>query len=305
MTGRSPSGPDAAGDVRGLVTLAAGDARYLEMAVDLALSAREHTPLPFALVSDPDLARRAQERYPDVFAEVCVLPERFREGRARKFGVPEATPWERAIFVDADCFLLGPLDRFFDALTEVDLALVGERIEIARYEVHHGFETSALIGRFRLPWYLKANSGVFYFRREAALEIMEACLACHRDEILPTLRGGFLGDELAFGIVGGRRGLALFPSPGPMYWPPEFPQIDVDRPTKPVLHFLAPLPADTLARLVADADRRRRAAGVPGSAAPHWRIEQRRVGRMRRLDTLVRPFLPIARILGLRRTREA
>jgi hypothetical protein len=300
------SAASAVGDgTRGLVTLAAGDARYLEMAVDLALSAREHTPLPIALVADPALARKAQERYPGVFAEVGILPERFREGRARKYGVPEACPWDRAVFIDADCFLLAPLDRFFEELADTDFALVGERIEIDRYEVHHGFETSALIGRFRLPWYLKSNSGVFWFRREPALEIMDACLTCHRNEILPTLRGGFLGDELAFGVVGARRGLGLFPSPGPMYWPTEFPGIDLDRPRKPVLHFLAPLPPEVFDELVRQAERRRGEAGVPGSAAPHWRIEQRRVGRMRGLDRLVRPLLPLARMLGLKRKREA
>ncbi len=305
MSGPHPSRSDAPGDTSGLVTLAAGDARYLEMAVDLALSAREHTALPFALVADPTLARRARDRYAGVFAEVCLLPERFREGRARKYGVPEATPWDRAIFIDADCFVLGPLDRFWNALGDVDFALVGERLGPDDDVIHHGFPTRDLVARFDLPWYLKSNSGVLYFRREPALAIMDDCLACHRDEILPTLRGGFLGDELAFGVVGGRRGLSLFPSPGPMFWPAELPEIDLDRPGKPVLHYLAPLPAELFEELVARADRRRRAAAVPGSSAPHWRIEQRRVGRMRRLGRLVQPLLPIARMLGLRRKREA
>ena len=290
---------------RGLVTLAAGDARYLEMAVDLALSAREHSPLPFALVADPPLAARALGRYSGVFAEVRELPERFRDGRARKYGVPEATPWQRAIFIDADCFLLAPLDAYWEALADVDFALVGERLGPEADVVHHGFATRDLIARFGPPWYLKSNSGVFYFRREPALAIMDACLACHRDEILPSLRGGFLGDELAFGVIGGRLGLSLFPSPGPMYWPGEFADIDLDRPKHPVLHFLAPVEATTLHRLIAEADRRRRGAGVPGPAAPHWKIEQRRVGRMRRLDRLVRPLLPLARVLGLRRERGA
>jgi hypothetical protein len=300
VTAAPDTGPDAGS--RGLVTLAAGDARYLEMAVDLALSARAHSPLPIALVADTPTARRAAERYAGVFDEVRALPPRFRDGRARKYGVPEATPWERAIFIDADCFLLGPLERFWEELRETDFALVGERIGIDRREVHHGFETRALIARFGLPWYLKSNSGVFYFRREAALPIVDACLACHRDEILTRLRGGFLGDELAFGVVGGRLGLARFPSPGPMYWPSEFGALDLDRPEKPVLHVLAPLPAKVLGRLVTQADRRRRDAGLPGSVASHWKEEQRRVGRVRRLDRLTRPFLPLARMFGLRRT---
>jgi hypothetical protein len=291
--------PDAGADTRGLVTLAAGDARYLEMAVDLALSARAHAPLPFALVADPTLGRLARERYAGVFAEVRGLPERFREGRARKYGVPQATPWDRAIFIDADCLLLGPLDRYWEALGDTDFALVGERLGLEDDVVHHGFSTRELIARFDLPWYLKSNSGVFYFRRGPALEIMDDCLACHRDEIHGRLRGGFLGDELAFGLVGGRRGLSIFPSPGPMYWPNEFPKLDLGRPKHPVLHFLAPLAPDTLRTLIGEADRRRREAGVPGSAAPHWTVEQRRVGRTRRLDRLVRPLLPLARLLGL------
>ena len=39
---------------RGYLTLAAGDSRYLEMAVDMALSLREHTGHPIGLVCDED-----------------------------------------------------------------------------------------------------------------------------------------------------------------------------------------------------------------------------------------------------------
>ena len=83
-------------------------------------------------------------------------------------------------------------------------------------------------------------------------------------------------------MVGGRRRLGTLPKPDAMYWPEEFPSLDLRRPTKPLLHMLWPLEPDQLAELVEGTDARRRAAGVPGDAAAHWREESRRLERLRK-----------------------
>jgi len=271
---------------RGYLTLAARDALYLEMAVDMALSLRQHTELPVALAADEALAVVAQTRYAGVFDAVKLIPQRFRQGRALKYGVAEASPFEETTFVDADCIVLSTLDHLFASLRSSPMAMTGEMLTLADDRRHHGFSTRSLIRRFGLERYLKTNSGVFCFRRSAALPIMEECLTCHREEVLRRLRwevilGKWLGDELAFGIVGGRRGLGTLPKPDAMYWPPdEFEALDLARPAKPLLHLIWPLSPPVLDELVRGTTARRAARGVPGDAESHWREESRKLERV-------------------------
>jgi len=128
-----------------------------------------------------------------------------------------------------------------------------------------------------------------------ALEIMEECRDCYLNQVVPRLRwerilGRWLGDEIAFGIVGGRRRLATLPKPDYMYWPEEFADLDLADPAKPLLHMIWPPKPDTLDALLRGTSARREAAGVPGDARLHWHEEVRRLsrlaGRRRFLDWL-------------------
>lgn len=265
--------------------MAVGKPRYVEMAVDMALSLREHTELPLAIAVDAQLEGTVSSQYPDVFDDVVRLPERFIDGRALKYGTAAASPYDETMFVDADCLVLDSLEGLWSVLEDADMVMVGEHLTERQDQNHHGFSTRTLVRRFGLDTYLKTNSGIFCFRREAALGIMEDCLECYLHEARPKLRwsllfGRWLGDEICFGIVGGRRGLRTFPEPSPMYWPPEFEALDLDRPSKPLLHMIWPPPSEALERLIRDARVRRQVAGVPGDGESDWRAEVRHLERM-------------------------
>lgn len=273
------------GPTRGYLTLAAGSARYLEMAVDMALSLREHTGYPIGLVCDEEIAETTMSSYATVFDTVAPIGAAFRDGRALKYGVAEACAWDEAIFIDADCLVLGGLDHAFDALVDTPVAFVGELLPRGSNTNHHGFSTRRLMRTFDLEHYLKTNSGFFAFRKAPAEVIMRECLRCFVDEARPKLTlarllGGWLGDEIAIGIVGGRRQLTPLPQPAEMFWPGEFDSIDPDRPVKPLLHFIWPLPERTFAELMRVAEDRRDAAGVPWPGAGHWVVEQANLKRL-------------------------
>jgi hypothetical protein len=283
---------------RGYLTMAVGSTHYLEMAVDMALSLREQTRFPIAIAVDEPQRAVLQDRYTGVFDEVVLLPGRYRDGRALKYGCAEASPFETTIFVDSDCVVLDELDFVLESLNGDPLAMVGELLTRTDDEVHHGFSTRELMSRFGLDRYLKSNSGLFCFRRSSALDIMEECYNCYVHEARPALRGSivrgrWLGDEIAFGIVGGRRRLSTLPQPAPMYWPREIEGLDLARPTKPLLHMLWPLPDEALEHLIETTAARRRMAGIPGDTE-HWRTEARSLkwmARRRRLrDRLARPL---------------
>lgn len=284
---------------RGYLTMAVGSEHYLEMGVDMALSLRCHTSLPIAIAVDERLGAIVSERYRTVFDAVVPVPARFLNGRALKYGCAEASPFEETIFVDADCIVLGNLDGLLAALGEQDLAMLGELLTRDDDQMHHGFSTRALMVRFGLDRYLKTNSGLFCFRKPKAVEIMEDCRRCYLEEARPALRGSilmgrWLGDEIAFGIVGGRRRVGTLPQPAPMYWPREIEQMNLSQPTKPLLHMLWPLPGPVLDGLVSDTVERRRQAGVPGDGGAHWRREARSLDWMARRhrlrDRLARPM---------------
>ncbi|HUF74649.1 MAG TPA: hypothetical protein VMM35_00155 [Longimicrobiales bacterium] len=270
---------------RGYLTMAVGKSHYLEMAVDMALSLRAHTSHPISLAADQALAAEAETRYPSVFDSVVLLERRFLAGRALKYGTAAATPYEETIFVDADCIVLASLDCLWGVLESTDMAMVGVQLGIDQDQNHHGFSTRDLMQRFGLERYLKTNSGLFCFRRESTLAVMEECLECYLHEARPQLRwsiltGAWLGDEIAFGIVGGRRGIDTLADPSPMYWPAEFADLDLTRPSKPLLHLIWPPPAPTLELMLRGTRERRRAADVPGDGRAHWLEEVRRLERM-------------------------
>jgi hypothetical protein len=168
--------------------MAVGKSAYLELAVDMALSLRDHTTLPIALVTDERLGNVTARHYPRIFDDVKLLPPRFRRGSARKYGSAEASPFEETVFVDADCVVLGSLDEVFNVLRNHSLAMLGEYLTRADDRRHHGFSTRRLMDRFGLGRYLKTNSGIFAFRRSQALGILEACLVCFEAEVRPRLR---------------------------------------------------------------------------------------------------------------------
>ncbi|MEM7413969.1 MAG: hypothetical protein AAF389_00645 [Gemmatimonadota bacterium] len=276
----------SAGTGVGFQTMATGRPEFLDMAVDMALSLRAHTDHPIALAADSVIAERASQRFPSVFDHVHLIPARFLHGRIRKFGCAEASPFARTVFIDADCIVLDSLDHLFDPLASAPMAMLGELLTRSDDENHHGFSTRRLMQQFDLDHYLKTNSGLFAYRDDAR-PIFEECRTCFLDEARPRLKrsivlGKWLGDEIAFGIVGGRRRVSSLPLPHAMYWPQEFDSIDLDAPTKPLLHFIWPPRAKTLERLLDDIRGRRREAGLTTEGSEVWRVEARKLQKMKR-----------------------
>lgn len=264
--------------------MAFGPRRYLEMAVDMALSLREHTALPVALCADRVNLELASALFPGVFQHRALLPERYQRGRAWKYGVGACSPFAETVFVDADCLVVGSLDACFDALETADVILVGERLRADDDRTHHGIPTRWLARRFQLDHYLKSNSGLFAFRAGPGRMFLEACLQTYVWEVRPSLRRSryfrrWIGDEIAIGIVGGRIGTDVFPPPGPMFWPEEFDEIDLGRPTKPLFHFLRRPPSHLFQQILEETGSRRRAAGLEDVGGNHWKEEAAKLGR--------------------------
>ncbi len=114
------------------------------------------------------------------------------------------------------------------------------------------------------------------------------------EEVRPRLTwqivlGRWLGDEIAIGIVGGRRRLGTLPKPGEMYWPDEFAALDLDAPSKPLLHWIWPLSQTQYQLVTKRASGRRSVIGVRDVGDEHWAREQQNLEKMaKRRRTLER-----------------
>lgn len=288
---------------RGFVTLAFGHERFLDMAVDCALAIREHHNLPVALLADERLKGLAERDFPGVFTQVLVMPERFGVGAARKFGVAAMSPFERSMFIDSDCLLLRNVDDLWRESEGSAFRFVGEVLGTHDFRRHHGFPTPYLMRKYRLSRYLKSNSGAFYFERDAGQRIAELCLRCYREEILPSLRGGLLGDEIAFGIVGGREGLSVF-NGSPMLWEDELAAFDPRIPAeKPFLHFISAISLKGLHWATRRIEERRLQRGLPGGSSKHWLRKEARARRTAQVSRLLTPFAALGRLARVKIVR--
>ncbi|MBP8107288.1 MAG: hypothetical protein KAZ38_06725 [Caldilineaceae bacterium] len=260
---------------RGYITVATRHRRYLEMAVDMALSLREHNPDPISIVVDKQMQRILDRHYAGIFDQVILLPTRYELGRARKYYVARATPYAYTFFLDADAFILGSMTPLWLSARGCSVGLVGEMVQGETDQAHHDFLISDLMHEFELDGYLKNNSSLFYFEKKAGMQFLDDCFELYRDQIYtPTRRAqGWIGDELALAIVGGRAGVNLCHIPAPFYWANELAERTPTDLHRPMITFLDIASQEVIDWLVANARRRRREAGVRDITPIHWWIE--------------------------------
>jgi hypothetical protein len=150
----------------GYLTLATGHRRYVELALNLALSIRHKEQRPVALLHDEAVEiPAAYRRHFDVLIEAtsdCLLP-----GLDAKLLLQEYSPFERTVFLDADCLLAKwDADRHWDRLRGTPFTVVGDVIRRGKYFAFG--DVRLLTGRLGLPYMIRHNGGFMYFDQCAA-----------------------------------------------------------------------------------------------------------------------------------------
>lgn len=286
----------------GFITVAVGKPAYAELAVDLALSTRAFHDHPFALVTDAALADYVRSRYPGVFDTLLLLPAEYRTGHAFKFALGELTPYRHTVFIDADTLVLSRMDTLLRETLTADILMMGRYRDAKTEEVHHGFSIRGLMKRYRLERYFDNHSGAFAFEVNHGRSFLRDGADVYMREMADLQRWAWLrhiGDELAFGIVGGRRGVTIMSEPFPVYWPRELQALTPDNPWKPLCHFHTAPSAVALDWMMREVGERRRAKGFAEGSEPIWRAKsessRRKVARGEWLLKLYRRFLHATR----------
>lgn len=252
---------------RGVITLATGRTSYADMAADMALSYRQFHPEPISIVTDDSTGPYIQKQYGQLFDHVLTIPPRFNAGRLRKYCVAKVSPYHHALFLDADIILLNTVQRLWTESMDQPMTMIGDMLTLESDYEHHGYSTRMIMQEFNLNRYLKTNSGCFAFMTHQAQSLFAECVTTF-EALQDNQKFEWLGDELAFGIVGGRHKLPRFALPSPMIWDPV--KLQVGDTSTPIFHYISDTAPATLEWLYAGILERRRAAGISTRKARVW-----------------------------------
>lgn len=153
---------------QGYLLLATGPAKYMEMARNLAASIRVMDGTrPICLVHDEGSKLTAGDAR--LFDDEAILPEDSRYGglmnKARLF---EASPYDRTMFVDADCLLVKrDIDVYWEMAAPYPFAITGVRRTQGQWK---GVDIATLLKQEGAPYLVQMNSGVFCFERSNTVD---------------------------------------------------------------------------------------------------------------------------------------
>src|SRR3954470_744789 len=142
---------------RGVITIATGDRRYIEMAIALARSLERYSPdLPRAVItdsSDPLLS--------SLYQDVIPVDESRGSPLRQRLYLDEYTPYEETLSIDGDSLVVEDVGWTFDLFSHVPFGVLGEQVESGAW---YGDVATMLarIGRREMP---KFNGGFYYFDR--------------------------------------------------------------------------------------------------------------------------------------------
>jgi hypothetical protein len=183
---------------RGILTTAYGARRYRDLAVTLARSLDSHCPdTPRAVVTD--VVDRGLARLYD--HQVPLRPER-GSGLVQKLWLPEYSPFDKTLFIDADTLVVRDLGFLWDLLDGHAVAAVG-----ARYE-SEGFwfgDIAARCERFQLSSIPIFNGGLYYFEQgPAARRIFgdaRSLVEQYEEHGFTTMGNGSVNDEVVLSVA--------------------------------------------------------------------------------------------------------
>ncbi|MBS0547647.1 MAG: hypothetical protein JSR24_07860 [Proteobacteria bacterium] len=241
------------------------------MAVDLALSLRQWHSEPIAIAVDAAMEAYIASHYPSVFDFVLRLPAEIPAGWACKLAVAEVSPFARTVFIDADTIVLGTLQSILADAEWADFAMMGHFCTAPTSQLHNGLSIEWVIREFGLARFFSNASCLFVFERTYGRRFLAECLDVWLTGLTHTSPQPFWGpgDEVAFGIVAGRRGMTTLREPFSIYWLKDVPSLRSDNRWKPLCHMHNPLPRQTMKWLMTEVVERRRRAGLSCSIE-HW-----------------------------------
>lgn len=199
----------------GYVTPATGALCYFEMASAFALSAHLNDPSrPVCLVTDKD--SRAPEFAAEIFDQIVRMPtSTLHIGCANKIRLYDFAPFDRNMYVDADClFVKRDIEHVWRAAEGSAFTMTGDKRTSGKWG---RLDISWACRHFGIPYVVAMNSGVWERCTRAAefFAYVNHLFDRHREEIsnIHQRRPGQYADEPLFGVAMGHFGIAPLDTP--------------------------------------------------------------------------------------------
>lgn len=197
--------------VEGYLILATGHPRYIDMARNLAASLRVMDgKRRICLVHDENAKIEANDaRFFDDYA--ILTDDVLYPGFMNKIRLYPTSPYDRTMFVDADCLLMKrDVDVYWDMARPFAFAITGGRRTSGEWK---GADVASLLAQEGAPYLIQMNSGVFCFERSPAaaafFEGLNDFYLRRRDKLGVGLHRGKPAqtDEIYIGLWMGLNGL--------------------------------------------------------------------------------------------------
>lgn len=164
-----PGNEDTINDMsQGYLTLATGDRQFFDAAVNLAISVQlNDAKRPISLLCDDVSKLKVGEKA--VFDRIIVaLPGTLGVGCAGKLDLPGFLPYQETMFLDSDCLVMKPdMDRHWKKLATQCFNVTGGILKKGSW---YTFDAADVCEALFLPYMVRMNSGVMYFRKGAELD---------------------------------------------------------------------------------------------------------------------------------------
>ncbi|MGF7078016.1 hypothetical protein [Mucilaginibacter sp. UYCu711] len=144
----------------GIITIAAGDKRYIDMANLLALSLIKNNPdIPRAVISDAP-----EEKFTGFFDTYIPYEPSYGKGLSQKLFLDQYTPFKETIFIDADCLVIKPLKKLIDLCQPNSFAVLGDEL-LSTGEWY--MDIAKMCTQFNIRSVPLFNGGLYYFKKNS------------------------------------------------------------------------------------------------------------------------------------------
>jgi len=140
----------------GIITIATGPKKYIDMAIALGISMSLNSPdIPTAIITDSDNPMLNK------LFNIIIKPLPGYSGFQLKTSLHELTPFDQTIFIDSDCLVMSDLNEIFKKCEGRDFIVVGDEIESGFWYT----DIPSLLNKIRCASLPKFNSGFIYFEK--------------------------------------------------------------------------------------------------------------------------------------------
>ena len=182
---------------KGIITIAQGKQKYIDMAVYLAMSLKLYCPhIKRAVVTDRP--KSVLNEYYDII--IPVNPS-YGMGYVQKLKVYEYSPFENTLFIDADCLVVRSVEPIFEHFKKSEMSVYGNKDTSGKF---FDVDFNILSKEFSVKYMIRFNGGIYYFKKsELAQKVFAECESIIKkyDELNLYKHRGLIADEAVMSIA--------------------------------------------------------------------------------------------------------